>query len=337
MVFAIDFDGDGLSDQEELAVGRDPNNIQVVQFPFVESFEDADEDLLRSNFEWNVISGDLPEVIDDIGVDGSKGVSAEGSDLLAYFDDTQDDNVLWTDMMIRPVLFTPGASPDVSGGTAAAFFFNTNQQVEVRDGEEWKSIDLGFFDPNVLHHVAVLNDYKTQLWSLWVDGVEVGSNLNFAFSNTYYGKIRFRNSAAVVDNVTVRNAPLVGGYEVFQRTLTLRGATEIDPEGDADRDGLSNLVEYAIATNPLQADLGNIRFDNDSNRLVYLRNTLATDVILEVEFSDTLLPNSWSLYAEESNEIAFDNGTVDEVSFDVPEAQNGSIRRRFWRLKIIQD
>jgi len=80
------------------------------------------------------------------------------------------------------------------------------------------------------------------------------------------------------------------------------GATNPDaaPLADPDRDGLSNLAEYAAGTDPNTATaqlgtLSTITIGADQFlRLTVVRNPLATDVTMTVEANNDLAPAGWS-------------------------------------------
>ena len=91
-------------------------------------------------------------------------------------------------------------------------------------------------------------------------------------------------------------------FEVWQTAHFAEGAASPDaaPEADPDGDGLNNAGEYALGTNPNQAqplplvmqvvDIDSVQFV----RVTIPRNPAATDLTLRLEASDTLLPAVWT-------------------------------------------
>lgn len=84
----------------------------------------------------------------------------------------------------------------------------------------------------------------------------------------------------------------------------------IDPLADPDRDGISNMLEYALHLDPLVPDvtgLPTLDRSGDTVALVYRKNAAASDLTFSVEQSYDLL--SWSP-AQSQDEIVSDtNGT----------------------------
>ena len=105
----------------------------------------------------------------------------------------------------------------------------------------------------------------------------------------------------------------------------------IDPAGDPDSDGSSNLLEYALHLNPLQPDaIGAPRAGREDNflTLTYTKVTTATDINYVVEQSVNLL--SWDP-ANSIDEIVSTNGNVQTIRAKV---DIGDATRLFLRLRV---
>ncbi len=105
----------------------------------------------------------------------------------------------------------------------------------------------------------------------------------------------------------------------------------IDPAGDPDMDGSSNLLEYALHLNPLQPDvIGAPRAGREDNflTLTYTKVTTATDINYAVEQSINLL--SWDP-ANSIDEIVSTNGNVQTIRAKV---DIGAATRLFLRLRV---
>ncbi len=103
---------------------------------------------------------------------------------------------------------------------------------------------------------------------------------------------------------------------------------------DADRDGLANLVEYALDTHPLQANANPIAFDfvtlgeHTHLRLSLPKNPAATHLSYLVEVSDNLQSGSWTAFDGEVVEDTATRMTVrDRLNLHTPP-------QRFLRLKV---
>ncbi len=108
----------------------------------------------------------------------------------------------------------------------------------------------------------------------------------------------------------------------------LPSASEADrlPDADPDRDGLANLLEYALATNPLQATPGQpVTSLSGDSRLQLTFNRARADLIYEVLGSSDLV--TWSV-------IATDPGTTGQSVTVTDTTSLTSAPRRFLRLRV---
>jgi hyaluronate lyase len=100
---------------------------------------------------------------------------------------------------------------------------------------------------------------------------------------------------------------------------------------DKDNDGLSNLLEYACATNPNtnNAQPHSTALSSSNIEYIYTRNKAATDVVFAVEWSDTPT-GPWNTSGVTSM-ILSDNGTRQQIKATLSAGTNG---RRFVRLRV---
>ena len=104
-----------------------------------------------------------------------------------------------------------------------------------------------------------------------------------------------------------------------------------DPYSDLDADGISNLLEYALHTNPKAPDAASlpaVALEGDYLALTYSKVTTATDIQYSVEQSADLA--TWTV-ANPTNEIIATIGNVQTIKARV--AINGA-NRLFLRLRI---
>lgn len=106
------------------------------------------------------------------------------------------------------------------------------------------------------------------------------------------------------------------------------------PGDDADNDGLSNLLEYALNTHPLQANSSPIIYDlvtvgTDKHlRLTIPKNTAATNLVYQVEVSSDLTVPSWS-----GTQTTVESETASELRVR-DNLTTASSPHRFIRLKV---
>lgn len=114
---------------------------------------------------------------------------------------------------------------------------------------------------------------------------------------------------------------------------TYFGSTGNNDLIDTNGDGEVNLLEFATGQNPLAATRAATALVRSGATLEFTftrsRAAMADGVTFTVEWSDTLLPNSWS-HSGVTEELVSDNGAVQTVRASVP-AGSG---RRFAHLKV---
>ena len=104
---------------------------------------------------------------------------------------------------------------------------------------------------------------------------------------------------------------------------------------DFDRDGSSNFLEFALATNPTIANSRPIDFEvNEANSvLTYSRNANAVGAYdFQVVWSDTLSEEEWSSDAV-TEEVISEDGNIQQVRAFI---QNNGATQRFFRLEVSQ-
>lgn len=102
---------------------------------------------------------------------------------------------------------------------------------------------------------------------------------------------------------------------------------------DGDKDGASNLLEYATRMNPTAGDLVPQSAQKSGSVIdfIFARNTSATDVTCLVEWSDTL-GNDWSTVGVGAPAVLSDNGVTQQVKVTVP--AGSGVTKRFVHLKV---
>ena len=105
-------------------------------------------------------------------------------------------------------------------------------------------------------------------------------------------------------------------------------------DADPDKDGLLNLLEFALNLNPniYNSVPASAQLNGSNLEYTYTRGTAAFNggQIFRVEWSDTLGTLSWSSGGV-MEEVLSDNGTVQQMKATLPAGTNG---RRFVRLRV---
>jgi hypothetical protein len=130
-------------------------------------------------------------------------------------------------------------------------------------------------------------------------------------------------------NITGTQPP----YDAWAIAIGLDNSTvakDATLNADPDRDGVSNLMEYATKMNGGISDTIPVALAKNSGGLdfTYRKNKAATDVTFTIEWSDDLV--TWSTVGVGAPIILSDNGVTQQIKVTVPVGANG---RRFIHLK----
>lgn len=157
--------------------------------------------------------------------------------------------------------------------------------------------------------------------------------------------------ATFVDASLTINAS-IQSYNAWAAKIAWPDGTDASASGDADRDGISNLLEYALNLNPLLADAGDnlpaVSQSGDHFALTFTRDPVLNTLSYEVQASPDLSENSWTTIARATAGGAttdVNEGTVSitETAVDgllsvkvVDATVVSSASRRFLRLRVTQ-
>jgi hypothetical protein len=116
--------------------------------------------------------------------------------------------------------------------------------------------------------------------------------------------------------------------------LTNLGDADALASGNPDGDGLSNLLEYAFNSDPNNAASNNaptVSLDATNLSITYTKVLGATDLTYSVEQSTNLV--QWQAVTP-TNQILFDNGTVQTIKANVPRSNAGSGGKLFLKVRV---
>ncbi len=164
--------------------------------------------------------------------------------------------------------------------------------------------------------------------------------LTFVVTGQRQGDTNLLASAETTLTFKVLPLPETTPFQDWQARQWPEGGLEliIGPEADPDGDGLSNLLEYALNTNPqepVREGLPVFSFVSDSSQtygaLTYIRVKSATDITYEVLATSCLVPPQWEVC---TNVIAsVDTGATESVTVrDFSPRTNTS--KRFYQLRV---
>ena len=218
----------------------------------------------------------------------------------------------------------------VSNGTSFAAFDRVvaSGAVSVANGAK---LDVSFAAPG--SGVAFNDAFWTRArsWTLLTGSSVVGNFTLNTFTNDPSGRaLADYGTLALQQNgtsVTLLFTPLHTPFELWCQTYF--GADWDNPAVagdpvDGDRDGLVNLMEYALGTDPRIADPGVLQGSTDGGKLgiSFTRNTAAADLTISVKAADDL-SSTWTEIARSENGAAF---TATAPGASVNESGGGAIK-----------
>jgi autotransporter-associated beta strand protein len=218
----------------------------------------------------------------------------------------------------------------VSNGTSFAAFDRVvaSGAVSVANGAK---LDVSFAAPG--SGVAFNDAFWTRArsWTLLTGSSVVGNFTLNTFTNDPSGRaLADYGTLALQQNgtsVTLLFTPLHTPFELWRQTYF--GADWDNPAVagdpvDGDRDGLVNLMEYALGTDPRIADPGVLQGSTDGGKLgiSFTRNTAAADLTISVKAADDL-SSTWTEIARSENGAAF---TATAPGASVNESGGGAIK-----------
>ncbi|MGI8604569.1 MAG: glycosyl hydrolase [Verrucomicrobiales bacterium] len=160
---------------------------------------------------------------------------------------------------------------------------------------------------------------------------------NVAEGASYYYVVTttdwIENESAYSPEATARLGPAPGSYAFWAAAAFAANPTaNADFNGDSDRDGLENGVEYLFSSDPLIFSPSSFSAGRDAAGqivITYTRNRSASDLQLDIEASSTLGVGTWQVVAVEIVSQTAD-GAVDRMRVR-PQDVGG--RTRYYRLR----
>lgn len=231
---------DGLSDSEAIDLGvnpLEPSNLFSVSLPFLEDFETWPFGDIHARGGWHVLGDGAVAVVPGGRVEGEQAVALDAVDgevELSVDISPNTEQIVWTDFYIDATAHTLETPPAISPGTAVAFFFDDEGQLVARDGVlgTWVSCEVpadeGGGDP--WRRVTIRQDYASQTWSLWLNGIRVATDLGFASQDSSFSgfTVRQPGASAALDEIRI---------------------DVVEPKSlDNDGDGLTNSEELLVGT-----------------------------------------------------------------------------------------
>jgi hypothetical protein len=277
---------------------------------------------LNLSGSYTPVAGDVFTIVSATNLSGTFAGLADGSEILfngrrlvvAY----SASSVTLTDP--SPVVTVAPSAATVDPGTSVSFTASATGnpaptlqwQVSTNGGVDWNDI-LG----------ATASPY-----TFTPSGGDTGKQFRAVFTNIFGSA----TSAATLLTVNVaRTHQELWRFANFGSYISDASAADsADPDGD----GLSNLMEYALGTDPNSSGVipAVLALNGENLEYTYTRSTAAKDngVTYQIEWSDTLEVGSWSTETV-NQQITSTQGALETLKASVPK---GSTGKRFLRLKM---
>jgi hypothetical protein len=246
----------------EVRFRQDPasSNAYAV-LPFQERFETNTvlPGMLDGQNGWQVSPTNGAVVQTSTVYEGSQALAVEtvASVTVRHLFVSEATNV-WLDFHVKVV---PSMAPTGAVEGSYAFFADGSGKVQVYDGHSnaWVMLDHTPLGQGSWARFTLKLDYTSQEWMLALDGTKVAGNIGFASPVGAFSAFAMEAKTAWLDKLVVSttipedlsldsdNLPDWWEMKYFGNT----GQTD---SGDPDNDGLTNLQEYQLGTDPTKAD-----------------------------------------------------------------------------------
>ncbi|MBM4092469.1 MAG: DUF2341 domain-containing protein, partial [Planctomycetes bacterium] len=264
-----DSNADGLSDWGAMQVGLDPAiSNACARFPFIELFETNTVHLgdIHGQNGWVASVANTAWVQSNRVYAGQQALmlDAPAATATVYQVFAADAApIVWTDLRMVAQLGCPGATNVTAA--ASGFFLDESGRLVVLDGLQpagRKWVILTNHPPvsaGEWVRISICMNYDQQRWLICLNGGKVAENLGFGIPCDQLHMLSWQGERGVMDNLTIStNMPpdlsLDGDALPDAWELLYFGNLAQSESDDPDNDGLTNLQEYQLGTDPTNPD-----------------------------------------------------------------------------------
>jgi hypothetical protein len=255
-----DPDGDGLSNVAELQLGTDPLDPDTDGDGIVDGMDARVGDPLSfADYGSLPFSDDFESYTPPLDIDGTNGweawpgatalvqtqtvyagvnalelaVGTNASATVRHLFAAGTNSAVWLDLYAKVL---PAAAPTGNLDTvSSAFYFDTQGRLTVYDGRQWIPLPAASVASGAWARVTVKMDYALQLCDIWVNALPAARNMTFSRPAPAFAGFSVEGRQSLADNLYAGGTLPAGGL-------------------DSDGDGLSDLRELELGTDPFLAD-----------------------------------------------------------------------------------
>lgn len=159
---------------------------------------------------------------------------------------------MWTDMKIQPVLSEVEMVPPA--GYSTVVYFNTNQNPVVYDGASVVVLSSVTISTSGWTRLTMHSDYATKTWDLYIDDVQVATNLGFYSTGaSSFSEVRVVGGGAsggYLDNLNLGLTSPLSLTDYDDWLVTHYGTTSVDDSAMCSN-GINSILEaYVIGLDP---------------------------------------------------------------------------------------
>ncbi|WP_041744841.1 hypothetical protein [Coraliomargarita akajimensis] len=253
--------------------------------------------------------------------------------------------VVWSDQHIRFAATVAGTTPALPDTASAAVFLDANGQLNVADGNQW-TIPSGITAVSLTewHRVTLKLDYGLQTYSVWLNDVQVATNLSFVNAVASFAGIELDHNleaSTYLDDIsagTTEPSELDNDGDGLSNSWEQANGLDANDDGSSnsangamgnpDGDALLNLEELAFDTDPNASDshLGPYQqvseFEStDYFGIVYRESQLTSRIDYTAQFRNSLSTGDWASLAGERRVLDADpdgDGSCQLIEIRVP-------------------
>jgi len=303
----VDTDGDGLPDaREKYFLGTNPTQPDgYIPLPFIDRFESNTCGLgdLHGQNGWLASPPGTALVQSQAKYAGSQAVSLWNSNQppagIRHYFAAPGIPMVWGDFYTQVV---PSGLPEGPLTGAALFCFDNAGLLVVYDGHQangQRGVTLTNQAPvstGTWVRLSVKLDYGAQTWDLFLDTVRVAQGLGFASAQSSFTAFGVDAAQATLDDVALTTS-IPAGIDQDQDGLPdwwemdSFGNLDQSADGDPDHDGLTNLQEYQLGTNPAFADTDGNGI-SDALEFLFAQNHFNTNLCAQLPFNEEFETNT---------------------------------------------